>query len=705
MINPSIEIQLKQAQDLLKIHYGYSSFRPGQEEVIKDIFAGKNTVVIMPTGGGKSLCYQLPALLLDGITIVVSPLIALMKDQVDSLNKIGIPATFVNSSLSLAEAENRLKNLSQGGYKLLYIAPERFYNQEFVKALSQVKVSLFAIDEAHCISHWGHDFRPSYMRIKHAVALLGNPVVTALTATATPEVKADIIKQLDLVDPEVIITGFKRPNLQFGVLQTSKNMKARLVLDAISSVPDTSGIVYVGTRNKAEELVQYLTENNIEAATYHAGMDGESRKWIQDNFMSGKIKVIVATNAFGMGIDKSDIKFVIHHDLPGTIEAYYQEAGRAGRNGQPSFCLLIYSPSDRYLQEFFIKGDNPPPEVIQEIYMLLLSYETDRIFITYSEIAKNLSDDIPEMAVGTSIKILEQSGYLRRSTEKNANAFLKFSAQEEDVRKAIGAKAKVQIKILEKLLEKYASELYSGWQVNFEELSDIHNFKKDSIIRLIKKLSDLNLAEYRPPFRGTEILMLKKDSAGNLDIDFSALREKQKNAYAKLDKIEEYVYHTGCRQSFILEYFGEKEVTDCQHCDICLAGPKPDFYTKKYTRTYANARHDDFDLHVKPPEEKSGLGTKLTQIETYELFGEGKTLEEIAQIRNLKPATITEHLCFLIKTGKDINIDKIVKTHRQKEITDVIKKFGSDKLAPIKETLGDDYSWDEIKLTLAKYFA
>ena len=480
-----MENKKQELVELLKIHYGFKVFRPGQEKVIDNVLAGLNTVVIMPTGGGKSLCYQLPALILPGVTLVISPLIALMKDQVDGLIKVGIPATFINSSISQAETLSRLEAVKQGKYKLLYIAPERFYSVEFLVVLKNIKVSLFAIDEAHCISQWGHDFRPSYLKLNKAIESLGNPTVLALTATATLEVRGDIMKQLGITDANLVITGFARPNLQFGVINTNDSRKPQFVLDAISSAPDGSGIIYVGTRARADELLQVLLGNNIEAVSYHGGMDAQDRKWVQENFMAGKAKVIVATNAFGLGIDKRDIRFVIHYDMPGTIEAYYQEAGRAGRDGKQRFCLLLYSPRDRYLQEFFIKGDNPPPEVILEIYEVLKNYsfdeaqgrESDTVLITYSEIAGLLSEKLPEMAVGTSLKILEREGYIARSHDRVGQAYVKLKTDPAKLVDSVSSRSKGQKEKIGSLVAKYQEEMIKGWYFNFEEVAEILKIK------------------------------------------------------------------------------------------------------------------------------------------------------------------------------------------------------------------------------------
>ena len=576
---PDISKQKQQLKELLKIHYGFDSFWPGQEQVIDNILTGKSTVVIMPTGGGKSLCFQLPALVLDGVTIVISPLIALMKDQVDSLNQINIPATFINSSISLAETDQRMEAVKNGQYKLLYIAPERFYNLEFTQALSDIKVSLFAIDEAHCISQWGHDFRPSYMKLRDAINKVGSPPVIALTATATPEVRKDIIKQLGLNNPELVITGFARPNLQFGVIRANDAQKPQFVIDAINSAPDGAGIIYVSTRARVDDLSQFLLEQDIKAVSYHAGMEPSDRKWVQDNFMSGKAKVIVATNAFGLGINKPDIRFVIHYDMPGTIEAYYQEAGRAGRDNKPSFCLMLYSPRDRYLREFFIKGDNPPPEIILKIYEILTQYESDTVLITYAELAEMLSarldsqarqESVPEMAIGTAIKILEREGYIARSREKSNSAYLRLIGDFTAAFNSLSERAKVQREILSKLQKRFCNELENGWQINFEEVAEIINVKKESLMRLARKLSDEKIVEYNPPFRGTEINILKRVDKNEVKINFSALKEKLKNAYKKLDQLESYIYHLNCRQKFILDYFKDSNSRLCGICDNCL---------------------------------------------------------------------------------------------------------------------------------------
>ena len=351
---------LRQVQRVLKHYYGYDSLRPGQDEVITSLLSGRDTVAIMPTGAGKSLCFQLPALLLPGVTIVITPLISLMKDQVDSLEGQGIAATYINSSLSAQETGNRLYHMRNGHYRLLYVAPERLENEAFQQLLTDMPVSLVAVDEAHCVSQWGHDFRPSYRYIAPFIAgLASRPVVGAFTATATPEVKADICRLLDLQNACVYVTGFDRPNLRFTVLRGED--KERYVINYARINASQAGIIYAATRKDVDALYDSLNRAGIQAGRYHAGLSDEERRHWQEAFLYDRVRVMAATNAFGMGIDKSNVRFVIHYHMPKNMEAYYQEAGRSGRDGEPGDCMLLYGPQDVMLQKFLIEKSVEDP--------------------------------------------------------------------------------------------------------------------------------------------------------------------------------------------------------------------------------------------------------------------------------------------------------------------------------------------------------
>lgn len=686
---------LDQLKDLLKIHYGYGGFRLAQEQAIQSILEGRDTVVIMPTGGGKSLIYQLPALALPGVTVVVSPLIALMKDQVDQLEQVGIPATLINSSLTPAEVTERLEGIRNGLYKLLYIAPERFYSSQFTDMLNSIEVSLFAIDEAHCISEWGHDFRPSYMRLRNAIEAVGRPPVVALTATATPEVKDDIIRQLNLNLPSVFVSGFDRPNLKFGVIKARDPEKYVHILDIAQSM-DGAGIVYAGTRQKVESILEHLLQNGVEAVGYHAGIDDYDRKRVQDDFMADRARVIVATNAFGLGVNKPDIRFVIHFDMPGTIEAYYQEAGRAGRDGKESYCILLHSPADRYLREFFIKGDNPPPSVIRDVYEMITEHAEDSILVTYATLMEAVRERVPDMAIGTALKILEREGYISRSTEKSGRAFVQLLHPLTQVKEKLAPKAKTQHAVFDALALAHGEALLEGINFTAEELADLARVKRDAVSRLMKKLHEDGLAEYRPPFRGTEINILKRVAAHELQIDFEALTEKYRRELSKLDLMEGYIYDFGCRRQYILDYFKDANARSCGTCDNCQNRSAPvrtAFAADRYQPSPETATVITMDDII--------LETKLTQLTTYELYQEGCDLHEMAQRRNVKPGTIVEHLVWLIQNGKDIDISKFVDAKKRKIIGKAAAKYGAKKLSPIKEACGDGVSWDEIRLVVA----
>ena len=346
-------MMLNKAKQILQKFYGYEDFRPGQKKVVESLLNRNDTVAIMPTGAGKSICFQIPALLFEGVTLVISPLISLMKDQVDSLRQLGIAAVYINSSVSKAQLYKDLQDISAGFYKIIYIAPERLTSEYLPNSFKNLNISMVAVDEAHCLSQWGHDFRPSYRNILNFTnSLRIKPIISAFTATATPEVKTDIINLLGLKQPNVFVTGFDRPNLYFSVLRGE--VKDKFVIDYVKKHQDEAGIIYVGTRKDVDALQVLLEIKGIKAGRYHAGMTDEERNQMQEDFLYDNLSVMVATNAFGMGIDKPNVRYVIHYNMPKNMEAYYQEAGRAGRDGLSGNCILLYSPQDTQLQKFLI---------------------------------------------------------------------------------------------------------------------------------------------------------------------------------------------------------------------------------------------------------------------------------------------------------------------------------------------------------------
>ena len=561
-----------EALSALRTFFGFDRFREGQGEVVESVLAGHDTVVVMPTGGGKSLCFQLPALMRDGVTVVVSPLIALMKDQVDALHARGLPATFINSSLDFEEQKERIAGVKQGRFKLLYVAPERFRSNHFVETLQRAEISLFAVDEAHCISQWGHDFRPDYLRLQSFRERIGRPQTIALTATATPYVRADIIEQLKLDDPRAFVSGFDRPNLSLGVVHTEKEReKYARIRQLASEYAGQSGIVYTSTRKSVEQITRKLLDARLSVVGYHAGMTDEERVRAQEEFMSGGAQVIVATNAFGMGIDKPDIRFVVHFHLPGSIEAYYQEIGRAGRDGKQSVCLLLFNYADKRTQDYFIEGSYPPPELIAKVYEALVSTNLKRIELSTRELAARASLR-NEMAVQSALITLEKAGHIERGTGSENRASLRLLMPPHLARETVGAKRSAQLKqVLFSLLGGYGLSERHDAEIDVADFSDTLGMELAQTRRVLSSLAEAGILRYQPARRTRGVVMLDEQPATRLRIRPEDLARRAALEQRKLREMISFCYTENCYRSFILDYFGDRSHDGtCGKCGNCL---------------------------------------------------------------------------------------------------------------------------------------
>jgi len=577
--------------EILKDFFGYKNFRTGQLEIVEAVLSYENVLAVLPTGAGKSICYQIPALISDNFSIVISPLIALMKDQVDALNKQKEVAAFINSTMSYAETEEVFNKIGLGSIKLLYLAPEKIDSLKFAERIKGLAPTNLFIDEAHCISEWGHNFRPSYLKIKEFITHLGTKKVSAFTATATPEVREDIILQLGFKEPKIFVRGFERENLNLHILQI-KNKKKKCA-ELIKEI-NTPAIIYTSSRKKAEEIAEYLNMSSIRCNYYHAGLSAPERRRVQEDFLDGTNEIIAATNAFGMGIDKANIRLIIHYNTPGSIESYYQEIGRAGRDGKESFCYLLHDESDLAIQNFFISNSHPKKDLIQKIYKAICDFNRVAIGISSDKelivdkdyISKYAGVEVSQGLLHSTLKYLENSGYIRRISEYDKKDSLQILFSKEKLKEFIKNSTYDELKeTLILFLREFGSTIFdTPVKISVANIANKLSIPEQSLLESLNILDNMGIVSYRPAIaKQTISLTTPRVNQDNLVLNYKLINESYLNSQHKLDKMVELVYTNECRFKFILNYFGEAlEDYRCGKCDNCTSSGKIKDSTAEY---------------------------------------------------------------------------------------------------------------------------
>ena len=712
---------MNEAKNILKKYFGYENFRSGQEEIIGHILNHEDVLGIMPTGAGKSVCYQVPAMILDGVTIVISPLISLMKDQVDSLNEIGIPATFINSTLSYNNYEQTIENIVHDVYKIIYVAPERLNSDTFLNLLNKINISMVTIDEAHCVSQWGHDFRPSYCEIANMILnLKKRPIVSAFTATATELVKNDIINLLHLENPYCLTTGFDRKNLKFSV--ETPNDKIEFIINYLDEHKNESGIIYCLTRKNVDTVFDKLSDLGLSVSKYHGGMTEKQRRLSQEDFTFDRTKIMVATNAFGMGIDKSNIRYVIHYNMPKDLESYYQEAGRGGRDGEKADCILLFSRSDIVTNKVLIESIPSGTSHYQEYEKLndMVDYcNTDKCLRKY--ILEYFGEITDFDNCGNCSNCLDNSELtdITADTQKILSCIKRMNER-------FGSSMVVDV-----LRGSKSSRILSLGFDNLSTYGIMKDYPKDSLRDLIsylitegyiKSVGDKYPVLMLTPlsndvlFNGAKVytkLKLNKAesrSASNKAQTNTIQTKFDENLFAILSDLRKKIANENFIAPFIvfsdvsLKQMSTFYPTDAESM-LKIEGVglnKLVKYGNVFIETISDyVSKNNIDVPDLATTKKVKTPKQDTKLVSYEMFSNGMSIEDIANERGLTRVTIEGHLIDCLEKGMDLDLTKYVHTEYRDEILKVIHEIGTEKLKPIKEALPEEVSYFDIRYYVA----